>query len=224
VGGSAGGGAGSAAGGACAAPTSAVQNLPPFQAPPVGALGAFQVTFHNRCDEPVWPAWSASGGLDNSVIDTQLWLPLEPAGDRTVTVYGGVRQLGFWARTACSFDRDGVGICRTGDCGGIVCPVEVNRFPSSATVFLLNQGFLAGYNVAVRVEGATCDVHECDVNITTCSRESAVEDGCGHIIACSDICDGSTAACCRRTGSGCNANQPATDAGNAGDIVITFCP
>jgi hypothetical protein len=157
------------------------------------------------------------------VIDTQLWLPLQPASERAVTVYGGVRFIGFWGRTGCSFDQEGRGACQTGDCGGFVCPPSVNAFPKSATTFVLQRGFLEGYNVSLRVEGAACGAHECVADLGTCSPLSAVRDSCGTAIACEDTCDGDGADCCSGTPSPCDQQQfddtPASD-----DLVVTFCP
>ena len=128
-----------------------------FQAPLAGSLGTYEVTLHNRCAQTVWPAWASMGGLDNTVVDTQLWLPMSPASDRAITVYGGLRDIEFWGRTGCSFDQAGSGACQTGDCGGFAC----NKDPLSTTVFVLKQGFVGGYNLGLRVEGPTCGEHEC---------------------------------------------------------------
>jgi hypothetical protein len=216
--------AGAGAGGACPDPVSAAPDVTPFQAPPVGPLGAFQVTFHNGCAKTVWPAWGSSGGLDNSVIDTKLWLPMPPASERSVTVYGGLGELGFWARTRCNFDQSGRGTCQTGECGGLVCPIEANRFPEGATIFVIHRGFLDGYNVALRVEGATCGSHECIADLRTCSPASTVQDDCGRTIACDDICGSSADSCCGQPGSGCSVAESDGKPPSAGDLVITFCP
>jgi hypothetical protein len=206
-------------GGACAEPASGIPDLGAFQPPP-GPLVTYQVTLHNRCAQTVWPAWGTSGGLDNSVIDTQLWLPMSPASDRSVKVYGGVREIGFWGRTGCSFDGIGVGACATGDCGAFVCPIEINVFPLSATVFVLEEGFLEGYNLPLRVEGPTCGNHECVLDARTCSDASVVKDACGRTIACNDLCDTPPGHCCMRVGSGCTDGNPS----DGGDLVVTFCP
>jgi len=214
--------AGADAGDACAEPPSAVPDAAPFQ-PPSNGLPAFQVTFHNRCAQTVWPAYGSAGGLDNSVIDTHLWFPMPPASDRAITVYGGVREIGFWGRTGCSFDQAGKGACETGECGGFICPIVVNQFPASATIFVLDRGFLAGYNVALRVEGATCGSHECVADVSGCPAASLVKDSCGGVIACNDICGDAAAQCCRRAGSGCSSTGP-SDGSAADDLVLTFCP
>jgi len=220
AGGAGGVSAGAGAGGQCAEPTPVVPELPPFQAPPIGALGSFQVTFYNRCAQTVWPAYGPSGGLDESVIDTELWRPMSPASERTVTVYGGVREIGFWGRTGCSFDQDGKGTCETGDCGTFVCPFVLSRFPASATVFDLEGGFYGGYNLGLRVEGASCGSHECTANLESCDEASVMKNACGRAIACGDICAASTACC----------TQPGCDTGGlsqgdaADDLVVTFCP
>lgn len=217
----AGGASGRGAAG-CAEPPSVVPDLPPFEPPPIGPFGTYQVTFQNHCAETVWPAWGSAGGLDNSVIATELWLPLSPASGRSVVVYGGVRELGFWGRTRCSFDQAGNGTCQTGDCGGFVCPVNVNVFPASASVFVLNSGFLSGYNLPLRVEGATCGSHEYASSASACSDSFVVTNDCGAPIGCTNICGCSNSTCCTHPGSGCgqsDGHNPGAD-----DLVMTFCP
>lgn len=210
------------AGGACAEPTSAIPDAGVFVPPPSGPFGTFQVTFQNRCAVTVWPAWGSAGGLDQSVIDSELWLPLSPGSNRSVVVYNSVGEIGFWGRTACGFKDDGSGSCATGDCGGFVCPARVNEFPANATVFLLEGGFLGGYNVGLSVEGTTCGAHSCVADLGTCSDASAIEDSCGNTIACSNICGDSTAACCSQSSSGCGPR--ADNRADAEDLIVTFCP
>jgi hypothetical protein len=214
----------SGAGQPCQDPASSVPDVAPFVPPMLNTLGSFQVTFQNRCATTVWPAWAPSGGLDNSVIDTQLWLPMSPASDRTVTVYGGVREIGFWGRTACSFDQQGLGACRTGDCGRFICAHTVDNFPTNATIFDLRRGFLGGYNVGLRVDGVACGNHQCVTDLGTCGAASAVVDSCGGAIACSDACSDAAAECCRQSGSRCNVEQTDHDTDGTDDLVVTFCP
>ena len=208
---------------ACPLPTSAIPVVAPFQPPSDTPLGTFQVTFHNLCAQTLWPAWGSSGGLDNSIIDTELWFPLEAMSDRTVTVYGGVREIGFWGRSGCSFDDAGGGSCQTGDCGGFVCPIVVNAFPTNATVFALEEGFLDGYNVPLRVESAACGTHECVADLSACSHASVTEDACGTTLGCSNVCDETTSECCRQPPDGCAASPPNPDS-DPGNLVLTFCP
>jgi hypothetical protein len=148
---------------------------------------------------------------------------MSPASDRTVTVYGGVREIGLWGRTACSFDQAGKGACDTGECGGFVCPIIVNQFPASATIFVLDRGFLGGYNVGLRVEGVACGSHQCVTDVRACPAASVVKNSCGSPIACKDICGDAAAQCCSRPGSGCSSTGP-SDGSAADDLVVTFCP
>lgn len=183
------------------------------------------MTFHNLCAQTVWPAWGPAGGLDNSIIGPEWWLPMSPASERTVTVYGGVREIGLWGRTGCRFDPSGSGACETGECGGFVCPSSVNQFPASTTIFVLSRGFLGGYNVPLRVEGGACGFHECVADVGGCPGASVVQDDCGMPVACADICGTSTGPCCRRPGSGCSDAGPlGGNPGGSGDLVVTFCP
>jgi len=221
--------ASTATAGTCAEPAFVVPDAGVFHAPPIDALGTYQVTFHNRCAQTVWPAWASTGGLDASVVDTQVWLPMAPTSDRTVTVYGGVREVAFWGRTGCNFDQTGSGTCQTGECGGFICgrpgSAEPNRLVAlSTTIFLLEQGFSGGYNLGLRVEGPTCGDHECVADLRTCPAASAASDACGQTIACSDICGGSSSDCCPRPGSGCSEGPSASGAPDVGDLVVTFCP
>jgi len=209
--------------GECAEPRWVVPELSSSQSPPNPTLSTFQITLRNQCSQTLWPAYGSSGGLDNSIIDSQLWLPLPATTERSVTVYGGVRELGFWGRSRCSFDRAGEGTCETGDCGGFVCPIRVNQFPESATVFILERGFLEGYNVPLRVEGTTCGSHECVAELSSCSRGPVVKDACGNAIGCRDLCSGSALQCCSKPGSGCGSTGP-SDGNGGDDLVVTFCP
>lgn len=211
------------AGGACPVPMSDIPDTPPFT-PPADAHSTFNVSFVNRCTTTVWPAWGSAGGLDNSAIDPQIWSPLAPSGTRTVVVYGGLRDVGFWARTACRFDESGAGACLTGDCGAFACRTDSNVFPGHATVFVLQQGFLGGYNVGLGVSGEACGEHECVADLGTCERPSAVEDSCGAIVACNDICSDTAAECCSGSGARCDAREFERDESLSGDLVITFCP
>jgi hypothetical protein len=202
------------AGGACPEPDSAIPELPPEAGTPADGLLSFQLTFRNRCGQTVWPAWAKSGGLENGVLDAELWLPLFAASERTVTVHGGVRELVFWGRTGCSFDETGSGGCLTGDCGGFICPTDVGRYPPSTTEYSLESGFLGGYNLGLRVEGSTCGEHECVADLGACA--SGVKDACGTTVACSDVCPNSP--CCNE--SRCSDG----DFRDGGDLVLTFCP
>ena len=208
----------------CPEPASSVPDLAPFVPPPLNALGSFQVTFQNRCVVTVWPAWGTSSGLDNTVVDTQIWFPMLPGTDRTVTVYGGLRDIGLWGRTACSFDQEGLGACQTGDCGGFKCPTRVGSFPASATVFDLMLGFFGGYNVGLQVDGMACGRHECVADLGTCGGASAVVDSCGGTVACRDACSEAAPECCRDARSACSEEQTDHDTEGTDDLVVTFCP
>lgn len=220
MGGSAGG---QGVGGACSPTRSEVPDLASFEPPPTPQYDAFQVTFQNRCAQTVWPAWGSTTGLDYTRIEPEVWLPLEPGSDRTVMAYSNVREFGFWGRTGCSFDQEGAGACQTGDCVGFVCGFGF-RFPWDATVFHLQWGFFdEGYNVALRVEGATCGTHECVADVATCPQASTTADPCGTPIACDDICSDSTMECCERPSSGCSEGL-VSDTRDFQDLVFTFCP
>lgn len=208
---------------ACGEPSSAIPDLgtPPIQ--PHDSLSSFELTLANQCGQTVWPAWRASGGLDNSVVDAKLWLPLPPATERVITVYSSVGELGFWGRTGCSFDRNGNGACATGDCRGFACPTQVLGFPRDATVFDLERGFTAGYNLPLKVAGTACGEHECAVAPSTCSAASQVRNACGETIACKDACSDVTASCCSDRGRACGPSQAQGEL-VFNDLLLTFCP
>jgi hypothetical protein len=218
------GGASAGAGGACTEPAVTVPELPPFTAPPVGQLDPSLLTFRNRCAETVWPAWDPGGGLDNTVVESEVWLPLHPdGGERTVTMYGTVHEIAFWGRTGCSFDQAGSGACRTGDCGGFDCSKRGYSSPANTTVFDIFGGFRDGYNLPLRVEGATCGSHECIADLDACSNAAVVRDGCGGAIACGDVCGKSNSECCTLGGTDCSDYED----GNRrvyNDLTLTFCP
>jgi hypothetical protein len=180
------------------------------------------VTFRNRCAQELWPAWASTTGLDYTVIDPQVWLPIVPGNEHAVTAYSDVRELGFWGRTGCNFDPAGSGTCQTGDCGGFACTAGY-RFPANATVFVLHRGFTDGYNVAMRVEGATCATHECVADVSACPQTATTVNACGAAVACDDICSDSPTQCCSRPDSGCEG-QALGNAPDFADLVITFCP
>jgi hypothetical protein len=116
-----GAGASSAAADNCAEAESAAPNPGGIAAHATEGRPVYRVTLHNRCSLTVWPAWGRGGGLDNTVIDTLVWVAMPPSTDRSVSTYGSVRDIGLWGRTGCRFDESGNGACETGDCGGFVC-------------------------------------------------------------------------------------------------------
>jgi hypothetical protein len=212
------------AGSACVEPPLAVPDTPPFEPPP-GQDHTYAVTLRNGCAEAVWPAWRSAGGLDNTDIETELWLPLPSGTYRTVTAYGGVRDIGFWGRTACRFDRHGRGGCQTGDCGNLVCSATSVQYPESATVFHLFQGFSEGYNLPMLVNGEACGGHECLADLGACSEGAVVTNVCDEAIACTDTCSNSTTPCCRDLVGGCDdLHYPNDSEGKSEDLVVTFCP
>ena len=212
------------AGGTCTEPPLTVPDVPPFELPPRHDQ-TYQVTFRNDCAQTVWPAWRPGGGLDNTSIESELWLPVPSGTERTVTAYGFVREIGFWGRTGCRFDRQGRGTCETGDCGRLDCSGSGYQLPESATGFSLFGGFSAGYNLPMSVNGQACGSHECAADLDTCSEASVVRNACGETIACTDTCSGSTPSCCRGENGGCDdLSYPNDSEGESLDLVITFCP
>ena len=205
-------------GGECPKPASETPDTPPFEPPP---LPPFELTFRNRCSQIVWPAWRSAGGLDNTVVDPQIWLPLVTGSNRTVTAYGVVRDIAFWGRTGCSFDRQGNGACETGDCGGFICPTIGSFALGSATVFAVLSGFQDTYNVGLRVEGSTCGDHECVTHLRRCDDALSVRDACGNTIGCGYLCDSTAPSCCSSRAGGCSTPVGDTDSDG---LVITFCP
>jgi hypothetical protein len=181
----------------------------------------FQVRFHNRCPETIWPAWDRTGGLDQTVPDPTLWAPLAAGEDRAATIHTIVTtEIALWGRTRCRFDARGSGSCETGDCGGFVCwaptHAPLHQFPSNATIYDFEVGFVAGgYNVPIDVETPGCPSHECALDLSTCPAASRVTGACG-VVGCDTLCgSASSSTCCHPYSNGCF---------QGGDIDFTFCP
>lgn len=105
----------------------------------------FNIT--NRCSYTVWAAALPVGGGER-LDPGETWAVDVPAG----TVGGRV-----WARTGCSFDRNGSnGRCQTGDCGGVLACTGYGQPPTTIAEFALGQAndldlfdisLVVGYNV-----------------------------------------------------------------------------
>jgi hypothetical protein len=61
----------------------------------------------NKCSYTVWPAAVPGGGSR-----------LESGQNWTINFANGPKLVKIWARTNCTFDSSGQGICQTGDCDG----------------------------------------------------------------------------------------------------------
>lgn len=182
-----------------------------------------RVRLRNRCEQTIWPAFGRTGGLDQSVVDADLWTPLEPEEERNVALHViAVEEVQFWGRTGCVFDAAGQGSCESGDCGHFtcfddvcskfVCPFSVGDNPLDATSFDLAHGFGTGANVAMSVEADGCDTASCALDLSTCPAASSSEGECG-VAGCADTCP-SLSSCCLEQ-AGCFAGK---------DLRITFCP
>jgi hypothetical protein len=195
----------------CPEPPSAVPHPGSLELPG-STYEIFQIAFHNRCAQTIWPAWVHSGGYDVSVTDPSFWAPIE-AGQCHVTdmYHGSVVEVAFWGRTRCSFDDQGNGSCETGDCGQFVCATW--KQPPDATVYDTWYGFAGGYNVPMAVETPGCDARDCRFELGECEEGARKEGACG-VAACTAICP-SSSPCCHEYSNGCSMGA---------DIDITFCP
>ncbi|KAI4328611.1 hypothetical protein L6164_020949 [Bauhinia variegata] len=88
----------------------------------------FQI--YNNCSYTVWAAATPSGGGRR----------LDPHKTWRHKMAPGTAGARIWGRTGCSFDRNGLGHCQTGDCpGGLSC-TGWSQAPNTLAEFSLNQG------------------------------------------------------------------------------------
>ncbi|KAH6766842.1 Pathogenesis-related thaumatin superfamily protein [Perilla frutescens var. hirtella] len=166
---------------------------------------SFACTFliTNNCPFTIWPGTLSGSGTP----------PLPATGfqldsGQTITVPTTPGWSGrIWARTGCTFDVTGVGMCQTGDCGG---KLECNGIgatpPASLFEITLGTGdqkdfydvsIVDGYNLplvaAPRGVRGACNATGCieDINMG-CPRELQVignEGGEGGVVACKSACE-----------------------------------
>ncbi|XP_034701755.1 thaumatin-like protein 1 [Vitis riparia] len=135
----------------------------------------------NKCTYTVWAAASPGGGrrLDSG----QSW---------TITVKPGTTNARIWGRTSCTFDANGRGKCKTGDCNGLLNCQGYGSPPNTLAEFALNQpnnldyidiSLVDGFNIPMGFSPTTsaCRGIQCSANINgQCPSELKAPDGCNN--------------------------------------------
>nr|XP_051222491.1 G-type lectin S-receptor-like serine/threonine-protein kinase SD2-5 isoform X1 [Lolium perenne] len=139
----------------------------------------------NQCSYTVWPAALPMGG----------GMRLDPGKTWTLNIPTDPFRGHVWARTGCSFDHQGNGSCKTGDCRGLLNCTSDGTPPFTAADFSLNQydnnsffdiSLYQGFNVPmeflpIQVKGSPgCSKGpRCAANITSqCPSELKAPGGC----------------------------------------------
>ncbi|VAH72205.1 unnamed protein product [Triticum turgidum subsp. durum] len=157
----------------------------------------------------IWPAALPIGG----------GMQLDPGKPWTLNT-GDTNATCLWARTGCSFDGNGTGTCRTGDCGGLLACKANGRPPNTIAEFRLGSfssqdffdiSFVEGFNVPMDFlpvpakGGPGCSKGpRCGANITAqCPASLKAPGGCNS--PCTVFkqdrycCTGSAASNCSTT-------------------------
>ncbi|KAF7027627.1 hypothetical protein CFC21_039658 [Triticum aestivum] len=163
----------------------------------------------NGCPYTIWPAALPIGG----------GMQLDPGKPWTLNT-GDTNATCLWARTGCSFDGNGTGTCRTGDCGGLLACKANGRPPNTIAEFRLGSfssqdffdiSFVEGFNVPMDFlpvpakGGPGCSKGpRCGANITAqCPASLKAPGGCNS--PCTVFkqdrycCTGSAASNCSTT-------------------------
>ncbi|XP_059638813.1 thaumatin-like protein [Cornus florida] len=140
----------------------------------------FQI--QNNCLYTVWAAASPGGGMRLNQGDT--W---------TINVPPGTTGARIWARTDCSFNAAGVGMCQTGDCNGLLECQAYGAAPNTLAEYALNQvnnvdffdiSLVDGFNVPMEfgptTSGCTRGI-KCRADISgQCPEELKAPGGCNN--------------------------------------------
>ncbi|KAK9097513.1 hypothetical protein Sjap_023010 [Stephania japonica] len=165
------------------------------------AANSCSFTITNNCPYTIWPGTLAGAGTPQ--LSTT---GFELNSGESVRVGAAPGWSGrIWARTGCTFDKTGAGVCQTGDCGGrLECNGMGASPPASLFEITLGQGndkdyydvsIVDGYNiplVAVPVGVSGCNATGCvyDLNMG-CPKELQVVEGAeaGGVVACRSACE-----------------------------------
>lgn len=144
-------------------------------------------TVTNNCPHPIWPGTLAGAGTP----------PLPTTGFRldsgqSVRIPSTPGWSGrIWARTGCSFDESGIGICQTGDCGGrLECDGNGSTPPASLFEITVGAGDEKDYYDVSLVDG---------YNLPIVAVPQGVYGTCNATGCTSDINTGIPFALCPRT-------------------------
>jgi hypothetical protein len=188
----------------------------PPRAPAGQRDGVRQLTFINRCKEPIHV-----GAISQMAVPEGGGFLLGAGQTHVTTVPGGAWSGRFWGRTGCQFDGAGVGSCKTGDCaGGLKCSGG-GKTPATLAEITFSAGppnpdfydisLVDGYNLPMAIAplpgthdrnpGAPydCGTPSCVADLNpTCPAELRVTNG-GQTVGCLSACEKlqSDQFCCR---------------------------
>ena len=177
--------------------------------PPSGAAGTRLVTFVNQMAETIWVAAAPNAATPLAATGWVL-----PAGHSVTISTPNNLNTRFWGRTGCVFNRQGVGHCQTGDCGGLFQCKGWGTIPATlAEVNFDAWDNLDFYDVSM-VDGSNLPMY---INITKSpdgtvdkiSSDGCVPAGCTKPVACPSVLDvkvggavvGCISACARLGGA-----------------------
>ena len=157
--------------------------------PPSGAAGSRLVTFVNQMSETIWVAAAPNPSTPLAATGWVL-----PAGHSVTISTPNNLNTRFWGRTGCVFNRDGVGHCQTGDCGGLFQCKGWGTIPATlAEVNFDAWDSLDFYDVSM-VDGSNLPMY---INITKSpdgtkdkiSPDGCVPAGCTKPVVCPSVLD-----------------------------------
>ncbi|XP_012078179.1 pathogenesis-related thaumatin-like protein 3.5 isoform X2 [Jatropha curcas] len=159
-------------------------------------------TIINYCKETIWPGITPGDNFNGGGFALKR--------GQSIVFNAPVGWSGrIWARTGCSFDKNGNGSCQTGSCGtSLKCgasgatPVSLAEF-TLATPDFYDVSLVDGFNLPLLVTPingvGNCSVAGCYMDLrSTCPSELAVKSN-GKVIACRSACDvfNTDEYCCR---------------------------
>jgi len=136
----------------------------------------------NQCSYTVWAAAVPGGGKQ-----------LDPQQTWTISANPGTTGARIWGRTGCTFDGNGRGSCKTGDCGGLLQCQAFGQPPNTLAEYALKQfsdldffdiSLVDGFNIPMEFSptsgGCTRGI-TCNANINgECPAELKATDGCNN--------------------------------------------
>ncbi|CAH9099976.1 unnamed protein product [Cuscuta epithymum] len=149
-------------------------------------------TIVNNCKETIWPAVTPGENFNGGGFTLK-------AGQSVVFTAPVAWSGRMWARTGCSFDKNGNGTCETGSCGSTLKCGASGKTPVSLAEFTLaspdfyDVSLVDGFNVPVTVKPlngrGNCSVAGCVADLRPdCPSELALK-AAGKTVACRSACD-----------------------------------
>jgi Thaumatin family len=155
--------------------------------PPSGAAGSRLVTFVNQMQETIWVAAAPNPSTPLAATGWVL-----PAGHSVTISTPNNLNTRFWGRTGCVFNRQGVGHCQTGDCGGLFQCKGWGTIPATlAEVNFDAWDNLDFYDVSM-VDGSNLPMY---INVSggsatnKVSSDGCVKAGCTKAVQCPKVLD-----------------------------------